>query len=139
MIEIENILDVERYIDDSDVIIFDLDDTLYSEKDYVRSGYKAIGTAYPNINDFSNRLWNAFLEGKQAIDYVLEQENLLSEKDNCLKIYRFHKPEIALYQGVYEMLNRIKKNKKIGVITDGRPEGQRAKLESLGLINEKWS
>lgn len=138
MIEIENILDVEKYIDDSDVIIFDLDDTLYSEKDYVRSGYKAIGTAYPNIIDFSNRLWNAFLEGKQAIDYVLEQENLLSEKDNCLKIYRFHKPEIALYQGVYEMLNRIKKNKKIGVITDGRPEGQRAKLESLGLINEKF-
>ena len=97
MIEIESILDVEKYIDDSDVVIFDLDDTLYSEKDYVRSGYKAIGKAYPSINDFSNRLWSAFLEGKQAIDYVLEQENLLSEKDNCLKIYRFHKPEIDLY------------------------------------------
>lgn len=138
MIEIESILDVEKYIDDSDVVIFDLDDTLYSEKDYVRSGYKAIGKAYPSINDFSNRLWRAFLEGKQAIDYVLDQENLLSEKDNCLKIYRFHKPEINLYQGVYEMLNRIKKNKKIGIITDGRSEGQRAKLESLGLINEKY-
>ena len=33
MIEIDNILDIEKYIDGLDAVIFDLDDTLYSEKD----------------------------------------------------------------------------------------------------------
>lgn len=31
------------------------------------------------------------------------------------------------------MLTRIGKTKKIGIITDGRPEGQRAKIKALKL------
>ncbi len=42
MTEIQNILDVERLIKDVDAVIFDLDDTLYPEKEYVRSGYKKL-------------------------------------------------------------------------------------------------
>lgn len=133
MIEINNILDVEKHLDGIDVVIFDLDDTLYSEKDYVRSGYNAIAKAYPNIKDLSQKLWNVFLDKKPAIDYVLEQEGLLKEKENCLAIYRNHKPTISLYPGVYEMLQRISKTKKLGIITDGRIEGQKAKIEALGL------
>lgn len=133
MIEIDNILDVEECLDGIDVVIFDLDDTLYSEKDYVRSGYDAIAKAYPKIKDLSQKLWNAFLDKKPAIDYVLEQEGLLKEKDNCLAIYRNQKPIISLYSGVYEMLQRIGEDKKLGIITDGRIEGQKAKIEALGL------
>lgn len=36
MIGIDNILDVEKYIDGLAAVIFDLDDTLYSEKEYIR-------------------------------------------------------------------------------------------------------
>lgn len=124
MIEINNILDVEKYIADVDVVLFDLDDTLYSEKDYVRSGYMA---AAPERFE---ELWSAFLAGKQAFDVVIPQQ-----KEEALKVYRMHIPTIRLYNGVCEMINRIKQNKRIGIITDGRPEGQRAKLQALGLMD----
>ena len=133
MIEIDNILDVEKYIDNLDVVIFDLDDTLYSEKDYVRSGFNAIAAKYPNVKNMAQKLWNAFLEGRPAIDYVLEQENLMKERDNCLSIYRKHRPEIHIYDEAKEVLLRIEKTKRIGIITDGRPEGQKAKIRALGL------
>lgn len=133
MIEIGNILDVENHLDGIDVVIFDLDDTLYLERDYVRSGFEAIAKKYPNVNELFEKLWDAFLDGKQAIDYVLEKEGLLSEKDNCLNIYRFHTPNIKLQQGVKEMLLRLKTNKRLGLITDGRVEGQKAKIDALGI------
>lgn len=133
MIEIDNILDVEKHLDGIDVVIFDLDDTLYLEKDYVRSGYNAIAKEYPNIENFAGKLWCAFLDGQKAIDYVLEKERLLSEKDNCLSIYRSHKPTIYLLPGAKEMLIRIKAVKKLGLVTDGRVEGQNAKIIALDI------
>lgn len=135
MIEIDNILDVEKHLDGIDVVIFDLDDTLYLERDYVRSGFEAIAKNYPNVNNLSEKLWNAFLDGKQAIDYALEKEGLLSEKVNCVSIYRFHKPTIHLLPGVKEMLERLKSGKKLGIVTDGRVEGQKAKIASLDIEN----
>ena len=133
MIEISNILDVEKHIDGVDVVLFDLDDTLYPEKDYVKSGFDAIGRAYPNVKGLSKKLYLAFLDNKSAIDYVLEQEGLLKEKENCLFIYRNHRPTIKLFPCVYEMLKRIGKQKKLGLITDGRVSGQKSKIEVLGL------
>ena len=51
-----------------------------------------------------------------------------------LKVYRSHKPDIHLYSGVAEMIEELKaEGIKVGIITDGRPEGQRNKLEALGL------
>ena len=133
MIEINNILDVEKCLDGIDVVLFDLDDTLYLEKDYVKSGYQAIAKEYPNIQNCAEKLWDAFLHGEQAIDYVLKKEELLSEKERFLKIYRFQTPNIQLSPGVKEMLIRLKAKKKLGIITDGRIEGQTAKIKSLGL------
>ena len=42
-----------------------------------------------------------------------------------------------MYSGVEELLIRTKKKKKIGIITDGRPEGQRAKLKALNINVDK--
>lgn len=133
MIEIDNILDVKKYIDDIDVVIFDLDDTLYSEIDYVKSGYRAIAKEYPNINGLYEQLWNAFLEKKPAIDCVLNDLGMIYERDSFLSIYRKHRPNIKLYSGVYDMLVDLSNNKKLGIITDGRIEGQKAKIDTLGL------
>lgn len=58
-----------------------------------------------------------------------------SEKEDILNVYRSHKPDIQLYPGVKEMINKLRKeNIKIGIITDGRSEGQRNKLKALNLI-----
>lgn len=137
MIVIEKILDCIKYLEDAEVVIFDLDDTLYSEKEYVKSGYAAIGNEFANIKGMSTKLWKAFLEKRNSIDYVLNEEKMLTEenRNKALEIYRNHFPKIHLYDGVREMLVQISKTKKIGLITDGRPIGQRNKIKALNLEN----
>lgn len=138
MIEIDYIFEVEHHLDGIDGVIFDLDDTLYSEKDYVRSGYREVAKAFPHIHEMDKKLWKAFEKGQKAFDEVFTSEGLLTEENlsKAIDVYRNHKPDIRLYDGVWEMILRLKKNgKKIGMITDGRPEGQWAKIESLGIKN----
>lgn len=132
MIEITNILDVEKYIEGLDAVIFDLDDTLYSEKQYVRSGYKKIAEHF-SILAMEDEMWTVFKSGGRAVDVVLEKYGLEECKDKALQTYRFQEPEICLYPGVRGMIERIRREYKAGIITDGRPEGQRAKIRALGL------
>lgn len=119
-------------------VIFDLDDTLYSEKEYVKSGYKAVSEYFGG--GYEEMLWNYFVNGKPAIDELLKELGCENEKDKILKIYRSHKPDIHLYSGVTELIEMLKaEGKKVGIITDGRPEEQRAKVHALrleGLIDD---
>lgn len=136
MKEIKNISEVLDLTETVDVVIFDLDDTLYSEKEYVRSGYRAIAREFSSIEDMENKLWSAFLNKEPAIDTVLKSEKLFSEENlqSCVNLYRNHAPEIHLYEGVKEVLTSIKCNgKKLAMITDGRIEGQRNKIRALGM------
>lgn len=113
-------------------VIFDLDDTLYSEKEYVKSGFKVVSD-YLNGN-YEEKLWRYFEAGKYAIDELLEELKKIEDKDKLLNVYRSHKPSIHLYPGVADIIYELKKRDiKIGIITDGRPEGQRNKITALGL------
>ena len=113
-------------------VIFDLDDTLYSEKEYIRSGYKAVSRYLGG--GFEERLWELFEVGEPPIDVVLHELGRESDKSEVLQIYREHKPDIHLYDGVREMIIELQsRGIYIGIITDGRPSGQRNKIEALGL------
>lgn len=122
MLEIQDILEVKKYIDDVDAVVFDLDDTLYSEKDYVRSGYYQIAEIF-QIPEMEEEMWSVFKHGGKAIDEVLKKHGLLERKQEVLQIYRFQEPNISLHPGVFEILTCIVGKKKVGIITDGRPEG----------------
>lgn len=116
-------------------VIFDLDDTLYPEKEYVRSGYKAIAD-YLNDPSAADKMWQFFEEGKAAIDEYLIQIHKEQEKERCLNVYRNHMPSISLRKGVIPLLNNLKdQGIKIGIITDGRPQGQKNKIAALNLNN----
>lgn len=133
MIKILNILDVEKHLEDITGVVFDMDDTLYSEKHYVASGYKKIAE-YLNKPNAAQELWEYFEAGKPAIDEYLKRVGKTELKEKCLDVYRTQIPDIKLYDGVKEMLARLKNsNKKLGIITDGRVEGQKNKILSLGL------
>lgn len=132
MITISNILEVEKYLDGIDGVVFDMDDTLYSEQDYVKSGYRAIAERYSDIEGLAEKLWKAFENGLPAIDTVFASERIFQYKDEALTIYREHIPDIRMYTGVAEMLERIRHSgREVGMITDGRPSGQRAKIYAL--------
>lgn len=136
MIETANILDIEKFVEKFSAVIFDLDDTLYPETDYVKSGYRQIEKICPEIPNMYSKLWNAFFHEKKPINYVLENENLYTEErlQACIKAYREQRPDIHLYAGVSDMILRLKsKGYRLGIITDGRPEGQHSKIEALGL------
>lgn len=140
MIEINKVTDVMNHIDGLKAVIFDLDDTLYSEKEYIKSGYHEVAKLLPMIPSAEEKLWSAFEHHQYAIDTVLNGANVYSEdlKHKCLNAYRFQAhPDIYLYDGVEDMLSELKKQSlKIGIITDGRPEGQHAKILDLGLQNK---
>lgn len=114
-------------------VIFDLDDTLYNEIQYVRSGFEAVGEYLENSN-VADELWEYFKEKKPAIDTYLKKIDQLDKKQDCIRIYREHKPKLYLNNGVLDILKELRnKNIKIGIITDGRPIGQRNKIDALGL------
>lgn len=114
-------------------VIFDLDDTLYSEKQYVRSGYKAVAKLLGD-EALADRLWTYFENGKPAIDELLNELGCMGRKEECLEAYREQIPEITLYDGVVDLILELKsKGIKVAIITDGRVSGQKRKLQALGL------
>lgn len=134
--QIDDILSVEKECEGEPFVVFDLDDTLYGEKDYVRSGYRLIAQELEGVEGVFRKLWDAFEQGKPSIDTVLHNEGIYTDalKKKLLQIYREQTPDISLYPGVKEMLLRFReRGVKTGIITDGRPNGQHRKLEALGL------
>ena len=114
-------------------IIFDLDDTLYNEKQYIKSGYRAVAE-YLGSSEAQEELWRYFENNEPAIDTYLNKIGMTGQREACLKIYREHKPCISLNEDVAQKLESLRsKGLKIGIITDGRPTGQRNKIEALGL------
>lgn len=136
MIEITSITEIKKHIHGLKAIVFDLDDTLYSEKEYVRSGFRAIADTLPQVKRMEEKLWQAFEQKKSAIDEVLTAEGMYTDelKQKCLSVYRFQQPNIHLYDNAKELLGQFRADGyRLGIITDGRPEGQRAKVKALGL------
>ena len=122
-------------------VVFDLDDTLFPEREYVRSGFNAV---------------SGFIEDKYGISNASEEFSELFEESakdvfdryaalhgdkipaagvaELVEAYRNHAPDLTLSDDVRNTLEALRKGGyKLGIITDGRPEGQRAKINALGL------
>jgi FMN phosphatase YigB (HAD superfamily)/LmbE family N-acetylglucosaminyl deacetylase len=89
------------------------------------------------VEDAAGKLRSAYREGKAAFDAVLQDAHIFSEalKAECLRAYRGHSPVLQLDGGVRRTLEELRRRgKHLGIVTDGRPESQRAKIEALGLL-----
>lgn len=124
-------------VDHNTVVVFDLDDTLYNELDYLKSAYKSIAM-FLEPHEWKLLYVKMFSLHRSKInvfEYVANSYN--TKVDFLIDMYRNHQPNIQLFDGVLDVFNAIKYNNgKIGIITDGRSNTQRAKLESLGIIND---
>ena len=134
-----------------DVVLFDLDDTLYDETDYVKSGFaEAARLAAGELSGRTEEelfgfLWEAYQSGRAPVDeladllYKERRDGPLPEeiKRILLSAYRDHAPEIRLKDGAEAVLSALsERGIRIGIVTDGRPGGQRAKLKALGLSDD---
>jgi putative hydrolase of the HAD superfamily len=92
-------------------IVFDLDDTLIYEIDFLKSAYKEISEFIdPDSASFIyNNMIHWYKEGKNVFEELLLTYPLIL-KDELLTIYRNHFPSIELNEGVIEVLNYCKKN-----------------------------
>ncbi|MCD1258764.1 HAD family hydrolase [Paenibacillus athensensis] len=122
-------------------IVFDLDDTLYPEHDYVHSGFRAVGewaTARWGISAFYETAAELFEQGVRGSVFNAALERLgvayaEEEVAAMLAFYRGHRPAIALFADAAWALERFGGEYPLGLITDGYLETQRRKLEALGI------
>jgi putative hydrolase of the HAD superfamily len=125
-------------------VVFDLDDTLYLERDYVRSGFRAvadeIARSLPRLGRKSFEiLWDEFGRNVRGNSFdrlasALPDVAASMSVDRMIGIYRGHVPEIAPIPGARRLLHALKsRGLRCGLITDGRECQQLAKLDALGL------
>jgi len=125
---------------DYDVVVFDLDDTLYSEMDYVLSGYKFLSDLIEKL--YSKNTYKTFIKAlnekvPDIFSYVISEHKLPTIlKYHFILAYRYHTPNIKLNEGVISILDKLKsKEIPIYLITDGRSITQRLKISSLEIEN----
>lgn len=115
------------------VVVFDLDDTLYKEIDFLKSAYREITDSIGH-QDAYDLLLNSYIAGENAFENVIEKYNLSFSIKQLLKIYRNHMPDIALNDDTISTLNELKnRGIQICLLTDGRSVTQRNKIKALGL------
>lgn len=125
------------------VIVFDLDDTLYDEINFVKSGFKEVSKYflykynldYESFYNFAFYNLKKYGRGK-VFDEVLKHFHIYTKTNikKAISIYRTHKPDINLPEETLNVLNFfIKKNIPIFIVTDGNKIVQNNKIEALKL------
>lgn len=122
-------------------VVFDLDDTLFPEHEFVMSGFRAVGEwifQQYTVTGFYDLARQLFEQGKRGniFNIALEQlainceTNLIHE---LVWVYRNHKPEIVLYDDALWAIEYLRLHKLLGIITDGFLQTQRNKVASLDI------
>ena len=125
------------------MIVFDLDDTLYKEREYVSSSFRAIAREAERRGILTYAEALSVLCG--APDGAAAFSGLAAEiaarapgcgmtEEWMVNTYRTHTPEIALPAETVQLLDWLAaRGVRMGLITDGRSNTQRAKIKALGL------
>lgn len=122
------------------LLIFDLDDTLYDESQYVASGFNAVA-------DYAAREWQLpkqksleelsdllKLYGRGKVFDIWLRENKIYSKNNvrkCVSYYRTHTPTIFLNDAAKFLLPRLPQ--PLYLVTDGNKVVQEKKIKALNI------
>jgi len=125
-----------------EAVVFDLDDTLFAERQYVLSGFRAVakwldeehgvpgGPAFSELRDLFEagvRLttFDEWLDGR-GLSHAVETRELV-------EVYRNHVPAIAPAPGIEGLLERLGHRFRLGLVSDGYAQVQRGKFAALHL------
>jgi putative hydrolase of the HAD superfamily len=125
-------------------LVFDLDDTLYLEREYVRSGYQSIAGMLAGCGGCAGEtiftyLWDLFERRIQGdtFDRLLAAFPSLAphvQVADLVTAYRSHCPSIQTSPGVTEFLQDWRvRGYRMGLLSDGPLICQREKVMALGL------
>jgi len=135
-------------LDSYENIGFDMDGTLYPEREFIAQVYQPIAEQLGNYckapaDAIYANLLNRWEEKGSSYPHLFEEvlafyQVPFAEKiiNQCLAIYRSYEPQLKLADSIIELLNDIRKSKQLFLVTDGNPALQRAKYRALGL--DRW-
>ncbi|WP_289047617.1 HAD family hydrolase [uncultured Psychrobacter sp.] len=116
----------------SKVIVLDLDDTLYSEFEYLKSAYSYIAKKLSKDSVYLYQLMlTKYNNNENVFDFLSVTYDI--SKLQLINWYRYHTPDIQLYPDVLTFLNMYLVNSEIALVTDGRSKTQRNKIKALGI------
>lgn len=122
-------------------LVLDLDDTLYPERDYVRSGFRAADgwmRGQQAREGFFAAAWTLFEAGRRGRIFdealsLLGVPQAAALVPQLVDVYRAHEPEIALFPDAVALLDWAAGRHALAIVTDGHAAVQRRKLRALGL------
>lgn len=121
-------------------IIFDLDDTLYNEKDFVYGGFKEVALYLENKYKINNdKIYNHMIEilrseGRGNIfNRICDEFHFNEDILKLVEIYRNAKPNLRLYEDAESFLKHNARKYKLGLITDGLYYVQWNKIDLLNI------
>jgi putative hydrolase of the HAD superfamily len=124
-----------------EAVLFDLDDTLYPERQFVDGGFRAVGSllaAELGIDGAAvhDRLWDLHAShGRGRLFDALLAEHGVADEDlvrACLIVYRTHAPALTAVPGVERLLERLAtRGAGLGLVSDGIASVQWRKLAAL--------
>jgi putative hydrolase of the HAD superfamily len=124
-------------------VIFDLDDTLYDEAQFVEGGFRAVAAFLARTRGIDGG--RAFLTlmgvlGKcgrgKTIDTALKELGIDDTEivPALVEVYRTHDPALTPYAGCRDLLLKLRsRGYRLGLITDGNVSVQKNKVEALKI------
>ena len=125
-------------IDPNAVIVFDLDDTLYKELQFLQSAYRSISRMLaPEIgHEIYGEMTLLYDQNKNVFDIIKAKYDFQKTIGELVDHYRTHTPDIELPEPSAQLLTQLTEHQMtLGLMTDGRSLTQRNKLRSLGIEN----
>lgn len=121
-------------------LVFDLDDTLYPEIEFVYGGYAAVAEAVRGqlgieIYDDLTSLFGAGQRGDLFTPVLRKHLGDVQEPyvKQLVSIYRKHEPILHCFPEVPDLLRTLKPSYRLAIISDGHLCVQQRKLRSLQL------
>ena len=126
------------------LVAFDLDDTLYPEREFVHSGFTAVAQHLADLGiidaeSFFTTATSLFVAGARGNIFDLALERLAvvfpaARVGELVRVYRGHQPRIRPFTGSPKLLKLLKeKGVILALISDGPWHTQQNKLRALGL------
>jgi len=125
-------------------VVFDLDDTLYDEIEYCRSGFAAVAELAsklpkaPSAGQIFGALWKHFAGGnrKTTFNAALEELGIAYDQrfiSQLVRAYRNHSPQITLPPDSRDVLEELSAKYTLALLTDGFLPAQRLKVKAMGI------
>ncbi|WP_371347716.1 HAD family hydrolase [Ancylobacter sp. IITR112] len=122
------------------LVVFDMDDTLYPERQFIAGGLAAAADKLEpsNRTAFITHAMALFNEGLRGVRNIIDGAVTrldLGDVDiaGLEKAYRQHRPLLAPREGIPELLEELGREAGLALLSDGRQDEQRRKWAALNL------